>query len=89
MTFLWGFEFSAGCGARLGGTDCQALFASEELQADRDVVLAAVGVQQNGRALKYRAVQADREVVMAAACTAERRGARRMLRRSCRRICTI
>ena len=44
-------------------------YASPELQADRDVVLAAVGVQQNGRALKYRAVQADREVVMAAACS--------------------
>ena len=85
---MWGFEFSARCGARLGGTDCDALFASEELQADRDVVLAAVGVQQNGRALKYRAVQADREVVMAAACS---RTARRayMLRRNCRRICTI
>ena len=41
-------------------------FASEELQADREVVLAAV--QQNGRALKYASeeLQADREVVLAA-----------------------
>ena len=59
-------------------------FASEA----RDVVLAAV--QQNGRALNYASeeLQADREVVMAAACS---RTARRayMLRRNCRRICTI
>ena len=41
-------------------------YASEELQADREVVLAAV--QQNGEAFHYAAeeLQADREVVLAA-----------------------
>lgn len=41
-------------------------YASEELQSDREVVLAAVS--QNGQALKYvsKELESDKEVVMAA-----------------------